>query len=352
MKVLLLGGTGAMGVHLADLLAEGGAQVSVTSRQARVGSKGLRYLTGNARDMVFLQPVLDEKWDVIIDFMVYQTDAFKERVGQLLGATSQYVFLSSARVYADSAEPIKEDSHRLLETSTDEDYLASDEYALKKARQEDVLRHCGRNNWTIIRPYITYSENRLQLGVLEKEGWLYRALRGRTIVFSSDICAQLTTLTYGLNVAEGICAILGKAETLGQTFHITAKDPIRWERVLDVYIEELNRHLGYAPKVLMVDLETFCQVQGSREQIYYDRMFNRVFDNSAITCHLDTEHFIKAESGLRQCIRSFLASPSFSPIDWRREAKKDQLTAERASLREMRGLKQKIKYFVYRYFKK
>ena len=67
---------------------------------------------------------------------------------------------------------------RLLDVSHDSIYLKTDEYALAKARQEDILRKSGKNNWTIIRPYITYSESRLQLGVLEKEAWLYRALKG------------------------------------------------------------------------------------------------------------------------------------------------------------------------------
>ena len=41
-----------------------------------------------------------------------------------------------------------------------------------------------------------------QLGVLEKELWLYRALNGRTIVFSKDIAEKSTTLTYGYDVAS------------------------------------------------------------------------------------------------------------------------------------------------------
>ena len=160
--------------------------------------------------------------------MVYTTAGFKERVNYLLDATTQYVFLSSARVYADSEQPITETSPRLLDISQDEEFLSTDEYSLSKARQEDILRNSGRNNWTIIRPYITYSENRLQLGVLEKEEWLYRAIHGRTIVFSIDINTKLTTLTYGLDVAKGITAIIGKPNTLGGIFHITLEESITW----------------------------------------------------------------------------------------------------------------------------
>jgi uncharacterized protein YbjT (DUF2867 family) len=123
---------------------------------------------------------------------------------------------------------ISEDSPRLLYTSKDKEYLATDEYALAKARQEDLLRNSGQRNWTIIRPYITYGEKRLQLGAMEKEAWLYRALKGRTIVFSSDIAKRFTTLTYGLNVAEGIQAIIGATSALGRAFHITCETSLTW----------------------------------------------------------------------------------------------------------------------------
>ena len=53
---------------------------------------------------------------------------------------------------------------------------------LTKALQENLLRASGYKNWTIVRPYITFSDIRLQLGVYEKEQWLYRALQGRAIV--------------------------------------------------------------------------------------------------------------------------------------------------------------------------
>ena len=106
----------------------------------------------------------------------------------------------------------------------DEKYLETDEYALKKAREENILFASTSKNYTIIRPYITYSENRLQLGDLELGSWLTRALDGRTIVFSEDIASHTNTLTYGYDVAKGIAAVIGSQEALGGTFHITAKE--------------------------------------------------------------------------------------------------------------------------------
>lgn len=349
MKVLVLGGTGAMGAHLVQLLSNNGIATFVTSRSSKQSSENIHYIQGNALDIEFLQTVLREQWDAIVDFMVYSTSDFKKRVEILLSATSQYVFLSSARVYADSTQPITENSPRLLDASEDKDFLSTDEYSLTKAREEDILRNSGRDNWTIIRPYITYSEDRLQLGVLEKEEWLYRALQGRTIVFSADISPKLTTLTYGLDVASGIMAIIGNSKTLSETYHITTNESTTWYKVCEVYLNVLEKHLGQKPKVILQNLNYFIECKPAEYQIKYDRLFNRQFNNDKFLEYIDVANFTNSKEGLENCLIEFLQNPKFTTINWKLEAIKDRQTKEHTSLQEILGIKQKIKYLIFRY---
>jgi nucleoside-diphosphate-sugar epimerase len=349
MIVLVLGGTGAMGAHLVQLLSNNGIETVITTRRSQKFEGNVKYRQGNAHDIEFLQTVLQEHWDVIVDFMVYTTTSFSERVDMLLNATSQYVFLSSARVYADSGQPITEASPRLLDISQDKEFLSTDEYSLTKARQEDILRNSGRKNWTIIRPYITYSENRLQLGVLEKEEWLYRALHGRTIVFSSDINSRKTTLTYGLDVSKGIMAVIGNSETLGDTFHITNKYSNSWSNILDIYLEVLEKHFGHKPNVVLQDMDKFLECKPANYQIVYDRLFNRQFDNSKTAQYINMNDFTKIEIGLKSCLEKFLENPRFEAINWKSEALKDRQTEEHTPLKEIQGINLKVKYFIFRY---
>lgn len=351
MKILVLGGTGAMGVHLVGLMSQSGHDIFVTTRSKRESTEKTNYVQGNAHDMGFLKTLLKERWDVIVDFMVYKTPVFLERVELLLKATSQYVFLSSARVYANTNSPIVETSARLLDVATDMEYLSTDEYALTKARQEDILRKSGMVNWTIIRPYITYSENRLQLGVLEKEAWLYRVLRGRTIVFSDDINAKITTLTYGLDVSKGILSVIGNAQALGEAFHITSDDSITWADVLSIYLDVLEKHLGYKPKVLLNNLEDFFKIHTLRYQVIYDRLYKRKFDNSKIAEYIGVETFLPVQQGLKRCIERFLNDEKYGAIDWKLEAIKDKQTKERTPLKEISGYRSKAKYLIYRFLK-
>jgi nucleoside-diphosphate-sugar epimerase len=241
-----------------------------------------------------------------------------------------------------------EDSGRLLNQSADQEFLATDEYSLAKARQEDLLNTSGKNNWTIIRPYITYDTYRLQLGVLEKEEWLYRALRGRTVVFSHDIAGKLTTLTAGYDVARAIGALVGNQQALGRAFNITTAESIKWEDVLATYMQVLTKYLGTQPKVLLQDMPAFFRSKPATYQIKYDRLYDRRFDCSRISGLVETQHFINTRSGLQSSLEAFLRDPKFAEINWKSEAIRDKQTGEWTSLGEIAGIKQKLKYLVYR----
>lgn len=351
MKILLLGGTGAMGSHLSEILSSNGVETYVTSRKENTEKENLHYYKGNAYNSEFLQNILNSQaWDVIVDFMVYNTQTFEERIEQLLNATKQYVFLSSARVYANSDKALTEGAPRLLDTSKDTEYTTTDEYALTKARQENLLKKSGKSNWTIIRPYITYSEARLQLGVLEKEEWLYRAMHGRTIVFSREMMNKVTTLTYGFDVAASIAKLTGNPKALGETFHITANQTITWEDVLTTYTLILKKYLGQPPKVLLLEFDDFIMTKRSKYQICYDRFYNRIFDNSKVAHYVDISSFKQPASGLIECLDFFCAKPQFLNIDWKSEAIKDRYTKEYTSLKEIKSVKSKIKYLIFRHF--
>ena len=340
-----------MGVHLVNLLSPNpDCRITVTSRSRREGKGNVSYVQGNGHDMAFLNTLLKDKYDVIVDFMNYRTEEFRERYRTLLDACGQYVYLSSSRVYADSDSPITEESPRLLDVTTDAEYLRTDEYALAKARQENLLREAGHKNWTIIRPYITYSEIRLQLGVLEKEAWLYRALQGRTIVFSKDIARCMTTLTYGLDVAHGMAALIGREEAKGEAFHITTPESIRWSDVLDIYLDVLEQKTGKRPNVLLTDESLNLQYDWGKYQVIYDRLFNRTFDNSKISKFINIECFIKPQEGLRACLEEFIKHPQFRGINYGVEGKYDRLTHQYTPLQEIDTLKHKVKYILYRYF--
>lgn len=68
MQILLLGGTGAMGVSLKTILAERGDEVFITSRSPRKSErKNIHYIQGDAHNSAFLKEILKNRYDAIVD---------------------------------------------------------------------------------------------------------------------------------------------------------------------------------------------------------------------------------------------------------------------------------------------
>ena len=284
--------------------------------------------------------------------MYYSNEIFSSRSSKLLTSCNHYIFLSSARVYSQVDGKIKETTPRLLDSISDEDFLSTDEYSLTKARQENVLQQSGLKNYTIIRPYITYSDDRLQLGVLEKEEWLYRALRGRAIIFSKEISDKLTTLTYGEDVAKSIAALIRQTKPSGEIYHVTQGQAASWREILEIYLNCIERKCGERPKVIFVEPENFLKIKSAQYQIKYDRLFNREFDNKKIGQFINITSFHDLENGLQACTEKFLENPHFRNINWIAEARKDRYSGDTTNLNEIPSWKLRVKYLFYRYVKR
>lgn len=339
-----------MGAPLVGQLSENPEnEVVVTTRRERESRGNVTYVCGNAHEPAFLFALLEKThFDAVVDFMAYSTAEFSARFERILEKTGHYIFLSSARVYADREHPIRESSPRLLDVSEDKKFLASDEYALAKARQENLLAASPRKNWTIVRPSITYSDTRLQFGVLEKEEWLYRALHGRSIVATREINEKLTTMTHGSDVARATAALIGVPAAFGETFHITCNAPRKWKEIFACYCRILKELTGTAPRIFEVGNAESVAFHGGEYQLKYARMLDRAFDNSKIAKFIDVSAFLPPEEGLRRSLEAFLKNPKFGKIRWGAEAIKDRLSGERTPLSEIPGVSAKLEYVLVR----
>lgn len=246
-KILVLGGTGAMGVYLVPELATMGYKVDVVSLdKAYSDNEQITYIQANAKDNVYLQDLLKNQYDAIVDFMLYSTKEFEARYEMMLDSTTHYIFFSSYRVYADS-QVITEDSPRLLDASEDKAFLATEEYeySLYKARQEDILRESVFNNWTIVRPAITYSKYRYQLVTLEANVVVYRALNNLPIILPKDALSVQGTMSWAGDVAKMLAHLLLNPMALKETYTVSTAEHHTWQEIADYYKELIG--LEYIP---------------------------------------------------------------------------------------------------------
>ncbi|HIR87466.1 MAG TPA: NAD-dependent epimerase/dehydratase family protein [Candidatus Fimimorpha faecalis] len=354
MRVLVLGGTGAMGEPLVRMLVERGDKIYVTSRRKRQDKGSVHYIQGDAHNLSFIKQELSKNYDAIVDFMIYSTADFRDRSKLYLNSTGQYIFLSSARVYADSKKPITENSPRLLDVCKDEDYLKTDEYALAKARSENMLFESDHKNWTIIRPYITYNTKRLQLGGLELGTWLTASLSGRPLVLPKDVGKHQTTMTHGDDVARAMAALIGNNKAFGEAFHITGNEHMKWREVAEVYMEVLEEKIGSGVEIYEPETSKgLSGIMGNSAQIRYDRTYNRVFDNAKLlsVCGANFD-FTIMRNGLRQCMTDYLNLPEskkFNTLNPVFHAWLDKSTGKKCSSRGMVSTMDKLKYFGYFY---
>ena len=271
--VLVIGGTGAMGVYLVPELASMGCKVHVVSLDdVKSEDPDIVYYKANAKDNKYLGELLQNKYDAIVDFMLYSTKEFSDRYEMLLNNTGHYIYLSSYRVYADRM-PITEDTPRLLDVSDDKKFLETDDYSLIKARQENILTVSGFNNWTIVRPVITYSKFfKVPLVTLEANTVVYRAQKGLTVFLPEEALPVTAAVSWAGDTAKMFARLILNPATCREAYTQTTAERHTWKEIAEFYREFIG--LEYKTVDTKTFLEFFGSTGGATYQLYYDRLCN------------------------------------------------------------------------------
>ncbi|WP_217511442.1 NAD-dependent epimerase/dehydratase family protein [Vibrio metschnikovii] len=307
---MILGGTGAIGSHLISELKDKNYHLDITTRQSKVSTNNnINFILGNAKDTTFFYSLINsKKYDCIIDLMLYNTGEFKERYENILLNCKHYIFVSTYRVFSNVENSlIDENSPRLLDNIEDSEYLKTDDYALTKARQEDILIKSDMNNWTIVRPSITYSRNRFQLGVFERDIILSRANMGLEVPMPKEILDKYTTMTWAGDVAKMIEKLILNKDAYAESFNTVSHEYKTWRQVAKYYED----NIGITVKV--VNEDQFMPLVTSFWQYKYDRTLNRCCDNNKILkiTGLSKDNIMKLEDGLKLELSNYRSDIEF-----------------------------------------
>ena len=285
-KVLVLGASGAMGRYLVPLLAEKGYAVDAVSLDAPDASAdpaGVRRIQGNVKDGAFLASLLENRYDGIVDFMIYPTGELALKLPRMAASAGHYIYLSSYRVYDGKDVPVREDSRLLLDTADDAIIRFSDDYSVYKARGERILRALGRRNWTIVRPSITYSTYRFQLVTLEAPLVVGRADRGKEVVLPETARGVQGTMTWAGDNARFLAELLFNDKAIGEAFTLSTAEHHTWGEIADIYASLRGLKAVWAPE------EDYLRIlspdpwnRWAAWQLRTDRLFDRVIDNAKV----------------------------------------------------------------------
>jgi nucleoside-diphosphate-sugar epimerase len=298
MKVLFLGGAGNISSACAAALAKQGHEIIVVGRGRSPVPPEYRFLCADRKDAGAVRELTrDTRPEVVINFLGYEVADVQLDYDVFRGVAQQYIFISSATVYAKPPPrlPLTEDGP-----------FGNPwwEYARKKLACEEWLRECRAGTGfpvTIVRPSHTYSERWIPNPVSSSSYSFAARLEKGEPVFVHDDGETLWTLTASSDFAAGLSGLIGNAEAIGESFHITSDEVLTWNRI----VSEIAAALGAsAPQIVHVPTDFICQVAPHLTgTLKGDKAHPGVFDNSKIKKFVPGFGCRKTlESGIRQSV--------------------------------------------------
>ena len=330
VKVLVLGATGIIGRELCAVLVGRGYDVYAVSRGSRRPTKDVTTIVADVRNTeVFAAAVEGFVFHTVVDLVSFDAVQSAAVLEAISGKCKQYMFVSSATVY-DSAKKglISESSSRVTKGWR---------YPLKKIDAEkSVMSECAKRGiaFTIVRPYITYSEQRISFGEWEGVGIVERIKDGRQIVLGDELANTVTTLTHSYDLSVGMAGLVGNKSAYNEDFHITSDECMTWRQVFEVAGEVI----GKEPNIVDVSIDevsnSFPEIRGKIE----DRCLVRKFDNSKlkrVVPGFKCKYSLK--DGYGEVIGRML-DRGLAPSDLVAQAKIDRLVRKYASASDVKAI--------------
>ena len=161
-------------------------------------------------------------------------------------------------------------------------------------------------------------------------------------------------MTYGEDVARGICYLIGNKQALGETVNIASPESKTWGEILNIYKDEFKKAFKGKHNLQIVmfpHAEDYEIVFGRKWRLKYNRIYNRCFDSSKMDRLSNGRMtYMPIEDGLRKCLNEFVNnSQECGKISALREAYFDNVLHTYTNLSEFSGIKQKCKYLIARY---
>jgi nucleoside-diphosphate-sugar epimerase len=105
VRLLILGGTRFVGIHVARALIAAGADVTLLHRGVTSALiPGASYVVGDRSHPDGLAGLSERRFDAVLDMSAYHSDWTRSAAEGLTGRVGHYVFVSSGAVYRPSAE--------------------------------------------------------------------------------------------------------------------------------------------------------------------------------------------------------------------------------------------------------
>ncbi len=259
------------------MLHERGHEVTVLNRGRIPAPPGWKVLRADRKDPAAMRAVLKGvELEVVVNFLGYEVSDLELDFQLFNRAVRQYVFISSATVYAKPPARLPLSEEMPMGN-------AWWEYGRKKIACEQWLRQRWEQDRfpaTVVRPSHTYSRRWVPNAVSSSSYTFAARLEQGKPVFVHDDGQTPWTLTASSDFALGLAGLLGRDDTLGEAFHITSDEVLTWNRIYAQIAEALG---APPPRIIQVPTDFICQiVPRLTGTLKGDKAHPGVFDNSKI----------------------------------------------------------------------
>jgi UDP-glucose 4-epimerase len=233
MRVLVIGGTEFISLHLVQALRRDGHEVVVLNRgrHPERAPKGTRTIVCDRKDATALKSALaGEQFDGLVDVTYAPTTGahVEALLTALGGRVGHAIFVSTGRVHDHALPmPLAEDAPRTL-------YWG--EYARLKIEGEDAYLRSGVPA-TIVRPTHVYGP----LNTRNNETFFFdRLVRGRPILVPGH-GGWLRQFGHVEDLADAMAAILGDRRAFGQAYNVTGEEVVTQVGFVDLIAEVVRQ---------------------------------------------------------------------------------------------------------------
>jgi nucleoside-diphosphate-sugar epimerase len=322
IRVLFIGGTGAISSACSRVAAESGIELFVLNRgvtTSRALPPQVTKLRADIREpRSVLRLIRDLEFDAVVEWVAFTPEQVRADIDLFGGRTGQYVFISSASAYQTPPA-------RLPVTESTPLRNPCWQYSRDKIACEDLLVAAYREQGfpaTIVRPSHTYDKTLVPFD----GGWTVpgRMLAGKPVIVHGD-GTSLWTQTHHEDFARAFVPLLGHPRTLGEAIHITSDDVLTWNQIA----EALAAALGVTARVVHVPSDAIAAADPEwGASLLGDKAHSMVFDNTKVRALVPGwRAVIPFERGAREIADWYLADPARQITDTALDAVMDELAA-------------------------
>ncbi len=294
-KVLIFGGTGNISKYLTDLLSN---DYDVTILNINGDNiKNVKTIKGDINDISLLEKISLENYDVVFDFLLFNSKEARTRIEIFNNRVKQYFYISSVVVF-------DRDNNILINEKTKK-YNPYSDYAKNKLEAEKVFEE-STIPYTIIRPSQTYSDTRIPLSVKGDKCYpiIQRIIDDKEVLIHGD-GTNIWACMHSIDMANILKKLILNPKAIREDFNVCGTEILNFNMIYQKIANQLNKKLK--PVYITSDELSIFKEYDFKKAFLGDKRYSGIFDISKLISVIgEIEIKINIDEGIKRYLSTKL----------------------------------------------